>query len=333
MKQVPRIYNWGFVAAGGMAHAMARDFSLLPNARIHSVFSRTKESMRVFCDSFRGCKQTASLEELVADPGIDIIYISSPNHLHYAHAKQALLAGKAVVCEKPFTLNAREQEALIQLARGQHLFLMEAMWIRWLPIIVSLRELLAADAIGEPRLLKVSFHAQLSADPEGRIYNLAMGGGSLLDLGIYPISFASLIFGKQPAEIVSTSHIGKTGIDEHFGALFKYDPGLALISAGVDGRFRDDISIHGSTASIRLESPWKLSRLHLDPQEGERKTFTLPLQGGGYGYQATEVMRCLDAGLLESPVMPLDESLAIMQTLDRLRAQWNLAFPNEDHAL
>jgi predicted dehydrogenase len=197
-----------------------------------------------------------------------------------------------------------------------------------------MRELLASQEIGEPRLLKASFHARLSSDPERRIYNLAMGGGSLLDLGIYPISFASLVFGKQPADIVSTSHIGKTGIDEHFGAIFKYDNNeMAIVSAGVDGRYRDDISIHGSTASIRLENPWKFSRLHLDPQEGERKTITLPLQGGGYSYQAAEVMRCLDASLLESPVMPLDESLAIMQTLDQLRAQWKLVFPNEDHAL
>lgn len=267
---------------------------------------------------------------MVADPEIDIIYISSPNHLHHPQAKLALQAGKPVLCEKPFTLDADQLADLIAVARANSVFLMEAMWIRWLPIIVKLREVMAQQVIGEPRLLKASFHAQLSMDPEGRIYNLAMGGGSLLDLGIYLISFASLIFGQQPAEIASIAHIGKTSIDEHFAAVFRYNSAaMALMSAGVDGLYRDDISVHGSAGSIRLENPWKFGRLHFEPREGDRQTTALPIERRGYSYQAAEVMRCLDAGLHESPVMPLDESLAIMQTLDRLRAQWKLVFPNE----
>jgi dihydrodiol dehydrogenase / D-xylose 1-dehydrogenase (NADP) len=325
-----KIYNWGFVAAGKMARVMAEDLALLPNARVHSVVSWTAESSRAFANLFSGCRQYESLEKLAADPDVDIIYISSPNDLHHPQAKLALEAGKPVLCEKPFTLNARQLAELIEIARASKTFLMEAMWIRWLPIIVKLRELLAQQAIGEPRLLKASFHAQLNADPQGRIYNLAMGGGSLLDLGIYPISFASLIFGDQPNEIASVAHIGKTGIDEHFSASFQYNnAAMATVSAGVDGTFRDDISIHGETGSIRVENPWKMSRLHYEPRDGEHQTITLPFVGRGYSYQAAEVMRCLDAGLLESQVMPLDESLAIMQTLDRLRSQWKLVFPNE----
>jgi predicted dehydrogenase len=204
------------------------------------------------------------------------------------------------------------------------------MWTRWLPVIARLRELMAENAIGEPRLVKASFHAQLSVDPKGRIHNLALGGGSLLDLGIYPISFVSLIFGEQPDEIASIAHIGSTGVDEHFSAAFNYHDGsMAQISAGVDGPFSDGVSIHASAGTIRLDDPWKFSQLHLEPRDGDPKTFNLPFQGRGYSYQAAEVMRCLDSGLLESPVMPLDESLAIMQTLDRLRAQWGLVFPVE----
>lgn len=325
-----RIYNWAFVAAGGMARSMARDLTLLPNAHIHSAYSRTAGSMQAFADSFGNCRQHDSLEDLVAATDVDIVYISSPNHLHYLHARTALEAGKAVLCEKPFTLNAGQLADLIEVARANKVFLMEAMWIRWLPIIVKLRELLASRVIGEPRLLKASFHALLSTNPEGRIYNLAMGGGSLLDLGIYPISFASLIFVQPPEKIASITQIGKTGIDEHFSAAFHYKTGaMALVSAGVDGPFRDDISIHGSAGSIRLENPWKLSQLTLQPRDGEPETTTLPLEGGGYSYQAAEVSRCLEDGLLESPIMPLDESLGVMQTLDRLRAQWELRFPGE----
>lgn len=323
-----QIYNWAFVAAGKMAKAMANDLSFLPNAHIHSVFSRTQESSQDFSKSF-GCQMRSSLEEMLADPEVDMVYISSPNHLHFAQAKIALESGKPVFCEKPFTLNALQLAELIEIARAKRVFLMEAMWVRWLPIVVRLREILADDAIGEPRLLKASFHAHLSPNPIGRIYNLAMGGGSLLDLGIYPISFASMIFGQQPTEIASVVHIGPTGIDEHFGAAFQYVQGMALVSAGVDGVAQDDISIHGSTGSIRIHHPWKLGSMTIEPREGDAETITLVQQGRGYSYQAAEVMRCLDAELLESPVMPLNESLQIMQTLDRLRNQWDLVFPGE----
>jgi dihydrodiol dehydrogenase / D-xylose 1-dehydrogenase (NADP) len=324
-----RIYNWGFVAAGGMARAMARDLSFVRNARVHSVFSRTRASMQQFSNEFSGCKIISFLEELLADPQVDIVYISSPNQLHYSQAKLALEAGEPVLCEKPFTLNAGQLAELIEIARSRNVFLMEAMWIRWLPIIVKLRQVLTDRVIGEPRLLKASFHAQLSSAPDGRIYNLAMGGGSLLDLGIYPISFASLVFGGQPEEIVSHAKIGSTGVDEHFGAVFHYPAGMALVSAGVDGSAIDDISIHGEAGSIRLERPWKLNQLTIEPKSGRSEKITLPMQGKGYAYQATEMLTCLDAGLLESSVMPLDESLQIMQTLDKLRSQWHLSFPDE----
>jgi len=325
-----RTYNWGFVAAGAMAHAMARDLALLPNARIHSVYSRTAESALDFARSFSGCKTYSSLEALVSDGEVDIVYISSPNHLHLPHARAALETGKPVLCEKPFTLNAAQLSELIEIARVKQLFLMEAMWIRWLPIVVKMRQLLTEQIIGDLRLLKAGFHAQLPMNPEGRIYNLAMGGGSLLDLGIYPISFASLVFSQQPEEMASIAHLGTTGIDEHFGAVFHYSKiRMALLSAGVDGAFRDDISVHGSAGSIRMEKPWKLGRLTIEPRDGDSETVTLAMEGGGYSYQAAEVMRCLDAGLLESPIMPLDESLQIMQTLDRLRRQWGLIFPGE----
>jgi predicted dehydrogenase len=324
-----RIYNWAFVAAGGMARVMARDLSFAPNARVHSVFSRTQASMQEFSKEFGGCKMFSSLQELLNDSQVDIVYISSPNHLHYPQARLALEAGKPVLCEKPFTLNAGQLAELIEIAKSQKAFLMEAMWIRWLPIVVKLRQVLADGVIGEPHLLKASFHAQLSSVPEGRIYNLAMGGGSLLDLGIYPISFASMIFRQQPEEIASQAKIGQTGIDEHFGAVFHYPDGMALVSAGVDGSAIDDISIHGSAGSLRLEHPWKLSQLIVEPREGRSETITLPLQGKGYSYQATEMMACLDAGLLESPLMPLEESLQIMRTLDSLRIQWRLSFPGE----
>lgn len=325
-----RIYNWGFVAAGGMARHQARDL-VSSRATIHGVFSRTQESAAAFVAEFGG-QNYGTLEQMLADPAIDVVYISSPNQLHYPQAKLALEAGKAVLCEKPFTLNARQLSDLIRIARSRKVFLMEAMWIRCLPIILKLREVLQANTIGEIRLARAAFHLELPFDPTGRIYNLEMGGGSLLDLGIYPISFISMLFGAQPDQIVSHAQMTETRVDAHFGSVFHYPNGaMAAVSAGVDGLFVEDIVIQGTLGKIVVSGHrgWKLSSFSLQVRDRDAELIELPHLGTGYLYQAEEVMRCLDEGKPESPVMPLDESLGIMQTMDKLRGQWNLVYPGE----
>jgi len=323
--------TWGFVAAGKMAAAMARDLRYAPGNRVGVVVSRTPESAAAFVRQFGG-QVYGSLAALLADPGIDVVYVSSPNNLHYEQAKAALLAGKPVLCEKTFTLNATQLAELIEIARSRKLFLMEAMWVRWLPLVAGLRQLLASGAIGHPLHLSAAFHSQPPIANDSRFYNPALGGGALLDLGIYPISFASLVFGAQPQEIVSKAQLAPTGVDTRFSAIFGYAGGAtAQLAAGFDGRMRHDIMLLGSEGNIRIEMDrggWKMRRLHLE-QGGGSRTLTAPYKGNGYGYQAAEVRRCLQGGLLESEAMPLDESLAILRTLDTLRAQWGMRFPGE----
>lgn len=323
--------TWGFVAAGKMAAAMARDLRYAPGNRVGGDVSRTPESAAAFVRKFGG-QAYGSLAALLADPGIDVVYVSSPNSLHYEQAKAALLAGKPVLCEKTFTLNAAQLAELIEIARSRKLFLMEAMWVRWLPLVAGLRQLLASGAIGQPLHLSAAFHSQPPIANDNRFYNPAFGGGALLDLGIYPISFASLVFGAQPQEIVSKAQLAPTGVDTRFSAIFSYASGAtAQLAAGFDGRMRHDIMLLGSEGNICIEMDrggWKMRRLHLE-QGGGTRTLTASYKGNGYGYQAAEVRRCLQAGLLESDVMPLDESLAILRTLDTLRAQWGMRFPGE----
>jgi predicted dehydrogenase len=327
-----RIIRWGFVAAGKMAAAMAADLRHAPGCQVAGVFSRTAESAAGFARQFGG-QTYGSLDAMVADASIDVVYISSPNNLHYPQAKAALEAGKPVLCEKTFTLSAAQLESLITLARSKHLFLMEAMWVRWLPVDVRLRQLLAEGAIGRPLHLQAAFHSRLPVAPENRFYNPALGGGALLDLGIYPISFASQVFGRQPVRIASSVVMAETGVDQRFAAIFEYgDGGLAQVSAGFDAYMRQDIALIGSEGSLSIElnrGGWRQRKLHVTSRSGKTKTFDLPYKGSGYGYQAAEVARCLNAGLLESDVLPLDESLAIMHTLDALRAQWGMRFPDE----
>lgn len=325
-----KIYRWGFVAAGRMAKAMAADLAFAPRCAVGGVVSRTERSGAAFVDEFGG-KLYASLAEMLVDPAIDLIYVSSPNNLHYSQVKLALEAGKPVLCEKPFTLNAAELQELISLARAKQLFLMEAMWVRWLPIVVKLRELLQEGAIGQPFQMHASFHSSAPKAADNRFYNPELGGGALLDLGIYPISYSSMIFGS-PAKISGHARLGETHIDEHFGAVFGYTGGrIAMVSAGIDGRLPQDITLIGTMGTIRVfldQGGWQQTRLQLQAG-GKSQEFDLPFLGRGYTHQALEVVRCLDAGELESPTMPLDESLSIMRILDELRSQWGMKFPGE----
>ncbi len=329
--------TWGFVAAGKMAAAMARDLRHAPGNRIGGVVSRTPQSAAAFVRRFGG-QAYGSLDAMLADPGIDVVYISSPNNLHYEQTKAALLAGKPVLCEKTFTLNAPQLAELIEIARSRKLFLMEAMWVRWLPLVAALRELLQRGAIGQPLQLHAAFHSLPPIAADNRFYSPALGGGALLDLGIYPVSFASLVFGAQPQEILSKAELAPTGVDTRFSAIFHYaSGGVAQLAASFVGRMRHDIMILGSEGNIRIEMDrggWKMRRLHLQQggtvrPHGGTRTLTAPYKGDGYGYQAAEVRRCLQAGLQESETMPLDESLAILRTLDTLRAQWGMRYPGE----
>lgn len=321
--------RWGFVGAGWMAYAMARDVAKLRGHRIHSIYSRSEGSRQQFGRDFRA-EVHASLESLLADDQFDLVYINTPNQLHYPQVKQALEAGKPVLCEKPFTLNAAQLGELIALARSRRLFLMEAMWVRYLPAMVRLRELLDEGTIGELTWMQASFHSKPEVDPNNRFFDPGLGGGALLDLGIYPISFASMVLGK-PKRIVSSARLAPTGVDEGFAAIFEYASGArANVSAGFGGYFEDEIVLQGTQGHLRVQrhGGWKAARLVLE-QVQRNRNLRFPLQARGYGYQALEAGRCLAQGKLESDIMPLDESLTIMETLDALRAQWGMRFPGE----
>ncbi len=321
--------RWGFVGAGWMAYAMARDTAKLRDHRIAGVFSRSEESRQGFAKDFR-CEAFVTLEDLIASDQIDVVYVNTPNQLHYPQVKAALQAGKPVLCEKPFTLNAAQLAELVELARSNKLFLMEAMWVRFLPAVVRLRELLASGVIGDLTWMQASFHSKPSFDPGNRFFDLAMGGGALLDLGIYPISFASMVLGT-PQSIYGSAKLADTGVDERFAAMFEYEGGArANLSAGFGGYFEDEIVLQGVLGHIRIPrfNGWNIDRLLIEKDKKTRQE-RFPLDGRGYGYQAAEVARCLAAGELESPVIPLSESLSIMQTLDSLRALWGIRFPGE----
>ena len=292
--------------------------------------SRTKESAAKFAEEHGVSRAYGSYDELMQDSDVDAIYIATPHPFHKENVLACLRAGKAVLCEKPFTMNSKELEEIIQFARDKKLFLMEAMWTRFLPPIVKVREWIDSGKIGEVLLVKADFGYRAPWDPEWRLLNPALGGGALLDIGIYPVSFASMIFGTNPEKIMSTAHIGETGVDEQFSIIMSYPSGK---TATLNGSFRVELTneayIHGTEGSIRIPSfhNAKSSILHKNGEEVE--TFTDDRKSAGYAFEIEEVGRCLNQGLLESSVIPLDESLGIMRLMDEIRGQWGLKYPFE----
>lgn len=322
--------KWGILGTGLIASAFARDLAFAVNTEKTAVGSRTKESAVKFAEEHGVSRAYGSYEELVQDPDIDAIYDATPHPFHKDNVLACLRAGKAVLCEKPFTINSEELEEIIQVAREKQLFLMEAMWTRFLPSIVKAREWIDSGRIGEVLLVKADFGYRAPWDPEWRLLNPALGGGALLDLGIYPVSFASMIFGTNPEKIMSTAHIGETGVDEQFSILMSYPSGK---TATLNGAFRvgltNEAYIHGTEGYIRIPSfsSAKSATLYKDGEEAE--TFHDDRKSAGYAFEIEEVGRCLNQGLLESPVIPLDESLKIMKMMDEIRGQWGFKYPFE----
>jgi dihydrodiol dehydrogenase / D-xylose 1-dehydrogenase (NADP) len=325
-----RIIKWGILGTGGIASAFARDLNFARNTEKTAVGSRTKESAEKFAEEHGVSRAYGSYEELVHDPAVDAIYVATPHPFHKENVLACLRAGKAVLCEKPFTINSGELEEIIQFARDQKLFLMEAMWTKFLPPIVKAREWIDSGKIGEVLLVKAEFGFRASWDPDGRLFNPALGGGALLDVGIYPVTFASMIFGTNPEKILSTAHIGETGVDEQFSIIMSYPSGK---TAALNGSFRvgltDEAYIHGTEGSIRIPAFFRARSATLYKEGVEAETFHDDRKSAGYAFEIEEVGRCLNQGLLESPVVPLDESLKIMKLMDEIRGQWGLKYPFE----
>ena len=322
--------RWGILGTGNIAHQFARGLTVVDDAELIAVGSRSKESADRFGDEFRVPHRHSSYEALANDPEVDAIYVSTPHPFHKANTILCLEGGKAVLCEKPFALNAAEAEEMIALARRKGLFLMEAMWTRFTPVMVKIRELLAEGAIGEVRMITADFGFRANFDPESRAFKLALGGGALLDVGVYPISLASMILG-EPSKIASTAHLGETGADEQNAVLFTYPEGqIAILASATRTRTPWEAVIMGTDGMIHIPADWwKPQRFTLKVNGKADEAFDLPFTGNGYNYEAMEVGRCLRAGNTESPIMTLDESRSIMQVMDRIRAQWGLVYPTE----
>lgn len=324
--------RWGILSTGYIAHQFAEGLSALPDAMISAVGSRSAETAASFAETYGIPRSYGSYEELVQDPEVDVVYIGTPHRYHKENTLLCFSAGKAVLCEKPLTVNAQDAESVVRAARQQKLFLMEAMWSRFIPAMVRAKQMIDEGVIGEVQIVASDFGFTAPYDPKSRLYDPELGGGSLLDVGIYPVSLASMLLGT-PERIVSMGQIGKTGVDEQSAMIFGYKNGaLAVGYATIRCGSYTEATIIGSLGMIRLHAqiglfrPFKLT-LRVSGQED--RIIDIPFEGNGYNYEAAEVMRCLRSGKTESPVMPVDESIEIIRTMDKIRAQWGLKYPTE----
>lgn len=325
-----KIINWGIMGPGGIAHKFIKGAQTVENSKIVAVGSRSIERAEAFAKQYEIPNIHGSYEALVNDPEVDIIYIATPHPMHKENALMCLRAGKAVLCEKPFTINANEASEIIQCARESKIFLMEAMWTRYLPAIAKLKELLSQNIIGEIKQLKADFCFRMDGNPESRLLNPSLGGGALLDVGVYVISFASMVFGTQPEKIVSLADIGPTGVDEQCSLLFRYAGGkIASLTAAVRTQSPNDVWIFGTQGHMHIPDFWRAESVDLCLYGKPDEKIVLPLGANGYEYEVAEAIRCLSEGLLESSAMSLDETLAIIKTMDLIRGQWGLRYPFE----
>ncbi|MEE2710975.1 MAG: Gfo/Idh/MocA family oxidoreductase [Gemmatimonadota bacterium] len=321
--------RWGILGTGNIAGSFATGLQSLEDAELVAVGSRTKDTADVFGDRFDIDRRHASYDALAGDPEVDAIYVATPHSYHMENSILCLEAGKAVLCEKPFAMNIGEAEKVVHCARERGIFLMEAMWTRFLPALVQVRQWLSDSAIGEVRMLAADFGFRANVNPDGRLFNPSLGGGGLLDVGIYPVSLASLVFADQPSRISGLADIGDTGVDEQGAMVLGYDSGqIAVLYCAVRTDTPMEATIMGTEGSIRIESPfWKATSATLSVDGKDPVQMALPFEGNGYNYEAAEVGRCLRAGLLENYSMPLEETLGIMRTLDSIRAHWGLRYP------
>ncbi len=327
--------NWGIISTGNISNKFAEALKILPEAELVAVASRNMDAAREFANKHQISRAYATYQELADDPDIDVVYIGTPHTFHLENSVMCMRKGKSVLCEKALTINANEAKEMVRVAREEDVFLMEAMIPRHVPLLKKVLLWIKDGRIGEVRMVKASRCARRIFPPGARQLNPDLGGGSLLDVGVYVISFAMQVIGKPPVDIVGLSHIGDWGSDEQGVALLKFDKGeIADLSFALQTNAVDEAYILGTKGLIKIHELFAVpNKASLVIDHKEVDIIEEPIVGNALNYEAEEVMRCLKAGLKESPLMPLDESILIMEIMDKIRKPWNLVYFNDSPIL
>jgi predicted dehydrogenase len=323
--------RWGILSTGKIAGSFTEDIKHVPDAEVVAVGSRNQATADVFGNKHNIPNRHSSYLDLANDPDVDVIYIATPHVFHAENSILCMEAKKAVLCEKAFSIHAGEAKTMIQTARKNNVFLMEALVTRHFPVIHQVLDWIKDGLIGEVRVVQADRCIRGDFSMKDRALNSELGGGSLLDLGIYVIGFSSMIFGGPPNKATGFGFIGDYGSDEQGASILEYDNGaLAVLTFALRTATVNNAYIYGTEGYIKIPDLFAVpnkATLHVDGQK--IIDFEEPILGNGLHYQVKEVHRCLRESLLESPRMPLKESLQIMETMDTIRAPWDLKYPND----
>lgn len=322
--------NWGIIGLGKIAHKFAQDLAQVKDARLLAVASTSSGRAQDFATTYGAPHAYGSYEGILECPDLDVVYIATPHNLHYSSTLLCLNKGIAVLCEKPFAIHARQAAEMIETARAQDTFLMEALWTRFLPVTEKALELIESGAIGEVLSVKADFGFKAVFEPRSRLYDPVLGGGALLDIGIYPLFLAQLLLGK-PASIKALAHIGPTGVDEETGVILQYAGGqMAHLHASIRSKTKTEAFIYGELGAIHIHTRWHESTaLTLLKHEQRPLDFTFPMRGRGYNFEAQEVVHCLQEGLKESQRWPLKSTQSLMELLDAIRREAGIVYAED----
>ncbi len=326
--------NWGIIGAGIIAEKLADAVIRQPESRLAAVASKSPERAKSFAAKF-DIPKALTYDQIVTDPEIDIIYVATTHNYHYGNAKLALEAGKPVLMEKPFSVNALEAEELAALAKKKGLFLMEAIWVRFLPSLIKLKSMLAEGAISEVKQLVITFGNFVPPHFEERLKNPDLAGGVTLDMGIYPLSFASYVLGETPEQVLSLARFSERGVDELANYLLRFPSGCtAQISTSFNLKMESVARIYGAKGHIEFAPFPAGPSIKIFRHDGTNEVATVEeLETeqieNGFVYQVAESVRCLKAGLAESPIIPVEETVKLMSVMDGMRKEWGLRYPFE----
>jgi predicted dehydrogenase len=323
--------RWGIIGAGRISSTFATAINATDGAELMAVASRDLHRSRNFAKEFHIPISYSSYEEIVTDDNVDVIYIGTPHSEHLKNAELCIKSGKHVLCEKAFTLNEKDATYLIDLAKENDVFLMEAMWTKLLPATMMVKDWINSGRIGNLKYLNIRFGFFNKMNVEDRLFNPELGGGALLDVGVYPVTYAIHMMEQLPKLIKSTALIGITGVDEVNSILFQFENGsIADLSSSINVEVGKDAILVGDKGKIVVENFWMAEHAELFDNEGNLlEVCDEPFLVNGYEYEIMEVNQCLREEKKQSNLIPLQDTKDIMCILDTLRGQWNLVYPKE----
>jgi dihydrodiol dehydrogenase / D-xylose 1-dehydrogenase (NADP) len=321
--------SWGIIGTGNIANQFANDFKYVTKGTLVGVASRSKSKAIAFSNKYGIEKTYDSYEAIVKDPSIDIVYIATPHTFHKEHTLLALNHNKHVLCEKPFAVNESDVKDMIQLAKKKNLFLMEAMWMVFQPVFKQVQKWISEDKIGKIKTIKAEFGFQPPYDLNSRLYNIDLAGGTLLDIGIYPLTLALYLLNKEPIDIQAMASIGKSKVDEQLSVNLKFAPDqMAMLSSSFMSKFKDDAFIYGEKGYIHIPNFWYSKKASLVTKtETVEYENTTPIYG--YANEIEHVNEMLLKGKTESNIVTFAKSKQLIKNMDLIRDQIGLKYPFE----